>query len=152
GRSVAGGVQRDGRDAVGVAVGGVAPTVDVDRGDRRGDALLQPLDLEPGLRVLLELLHAGFSSGPIGAGHFLRPPFSLGLLLPGAWAGLPEGNCPGGNLALEGAIRSSNLSISNRPFFSSRCSICTSFGRTGPRPAPGHEAGDCHFGARSPRP
>src|ERR1043166_6773756 len=39
--------------------------------------------------------------------------FSLGLLLPGACAGLPDGNCPGGKLALEGAIRSSNSSTSN---------------------------------------
>ena len=26
----------------------------------------------------------------------------MGLLLPGAWAGLPEGNWPGGKLAFEG--------------------------------------------------
>jgi hypothetical protein len=38
----------------------------------------------------------------------------LGLLWPGAWAGLPEGNWPGGKLPLEGAIRSSRFSISKR--------------------------------------
>src|SRR5262245_63601019 len=36
---------------------------------------------------------------------------SFGLLRPGAWAGLPDGNWPGGKLALEGAIRSSSSSI-----------------------------------------
>src|SRR5262249_45515572 len=36
---------------------------------------------------------------------------ALGLLLPGAWAGLPDGNWPGGKLAFDGAIRSSSCSI-----------------------------------------
>src|SRR5262249_4527992 len=39
---------------------------------------------------------------------------SLGLLWPGACAGLPEGNCPGGKLAFDGAIRSSSSSIWKR--------------------------------------
>src|SRR5262249_36744703 len=39
---------------------------------------------------------------------------SLGLLWPGACAGLPDGNWPGGKLALEGAIRSSSGSIWKR--------------------------------------
>jgi hypothetical protein len=47
----------------------------------------------------------------------VSPGTSLGLLLPGAWAGLPEGNCPGGKFALEGAIRSSRASIWKRVFF-----------------------------------
>src|ERR1043165_2949451 len=46
-------------------------------------------------------------------GYFV-PPFSLGLLLPGAWAGLPDGNWPGGKLALLWAIRSSSFSIWKR--------------------------------------
>ena len=37
----------------------------------------------------------------------------LGLLFPGACAGLPDGNCPGGKFALEGAMRSSNSSTIN---------------------------------------
>ena len=34
---------------------------------------------------------------------------SFGLLWPGAWAGLPDGNWPGGKLAFDGAIRSSSF-------------------------------------------
>src|SRR5262245_32222169 len=48
---------------------------------------------------------------------------SLGLLLPGACAGLPDGNWPGGKLALDGAMRSSNFSIRKRPSFSLHGSI-----------------------------
>src|SRR5688572_28544261 len=39
---------------------------------------------------------------------------SLGLLLPGAWAGLPDGFWPGGKLLLDGAMRSSSWSIRKR--------------------------------------
>ena len=42
--------------------------------------------------------------------HYWLLGTSFGLLLPGACAGLPEGNWPGGKFALEGAIRSSNSS------------------------------------------
>src|SRR4051794_34045726 len=56
GGRVAGGVHRDGGDAVGVPVGGVAAAVDVDRGDGRRDPLFQTLDLEPRAPVLLPLL------------------------------------------------------------------------------------------------
>ena len=38
---------------------------------------------------------------------------SFGLLCPGAWAGFPEGNCPGGKLAFDGAMRSSSSSTCN---------------------------------------
>src|SRR5262249_30600736 len=47
--------------------------------------------------------------------YFFGPPFSLGLLLPGAWAGLPAGNRPGGKLAFDGAMRSSSRSTWKRP-------------------------------------
>src|SRR4030095_4243631 len=39
---------------------------------------------------------------------------SFGLLFPGACAGLPDGNCPGAKLALDGAIRSSSSSTWSR--------------------------------------
>src|SRR5262245_59788384 len=50
---------------------------------------------------------------------------SLGLLFPGAWAGLPDGNCPGGKLAFDGAMRSSSLSIWKRRSFSLPTSMVT---------------------------
>src|SRR5262245_21598020 len=53
------------------------------------------------------------------AAYFFGPPFSLGLLFPGAWAGLPDGNWPGGKLAFDGAILSSSGSIWKRLFCSS---------------------------------
>src|SRR5437773_2204852 len=55
--------------------------------------------------------------------HFSSPSFSsysllglvagtsFGLLRPGAYAGLPDGNCPGGKSALDGAIRCSSSSM-----------------------------------------
>src|SRR5262249_25809585 len=46
---------------------------------------------------------------------------SFGLLRPGACAGLPDGNCPGGKSALDGAIRSSSSSTSR--LISSLCSF-----------------------------
>src|SRR5262249_26788264 len=52
---------------------------------------------------------------------------SLGLLLPGACAGLPDGNCPGGKLALDGAMRSSSCSMRKRPSFSLTGSIASPF-------------------------
>src|SRR5262245_44039845 len=56
-RSVAGGVQA--RDAVGLAVGGVAAAVDGD--DGRGDPLLELFDLEA-TGLLLLLVHGGTPS------------------------------------------------------------------------------------------
>jgi hypothetical protein len=56
GRGVTGGVQVRDRDAVGVPVRRVPASVDLDRRDRRRDALLERLDLEPALFFLL-LLH-----------------------------------------------------------------------------------------------
>ena len=50
----------------------------------------------------------------VRVGGYFFPPFSLGLLLPGAWAGLPEGLCPGGKFEFEGAMRSSSLRTWNR--------------------------------------
>src|ERR1051326_6496105 len=41
----------------------------------------------------------------------------FGVLWPGACAGLPDGNCPGGKLAEEGAIRSSNCSMCSSSSF-----------------------------------
>src|SRR5262245_54117917 len=48
---------------------------------------------------------------------------SLALLFPGACAGLPDGNWPGGKLAFEGAMRSSSGSIWKRFFPSSILSM-----------------------------
>jgi len=53
---------------------------------------------------------------PGAEGYFFGPPFSLGLLLPGAWAGLPDGNCPGGKFAADGAMRGSSWLILNCRF------------------------------------
>src|SRR5262245_15998746 len=58
---------------------------------------------------------------------------SFGLLWPGACAGFPDGNWPGGKFAFDGAIRSSSFSIWNRfsrSFFSS----------TAPSPFLNHDA------------
>src|SRR3954464_2109662 len=75
----------------------------------------------------------GLSPGPLaiarrhGRGYLLLPGE---LLLPGAWAGLPAGNWPGGKwLCPAGAIRSSSFSMRNLAFFSSlRVSIAILLG------------------------
>src|SRR5262245_34772187 len=147
GRLVAGGVQAG--NAVGLPVGRVAAAVH--RDNRRGDALLQLLDLETTLFRFLARFHDVTSCAlrlwqcnttplgpcrPAARATWGWPPSlpcygavgatpdgcslpsrralvvtylsllglvagcSFGLLFPGAWAGLPEGNWPGGKLAL----------------------------------------------------
>src|SRR5262249_17975384 len=119
-------------------------------GAARGDPFFQPVDAEAaaplrpgrlGARVLLVRSHDGSLLRECGreAGPNVEPAArylsllgfvagcSLGLLFPGACAGLPDGNCPGGKLAFDGAIRSSSRSIWKRPFLSATFSPLRGF-------------------------
>src|SRR3989454_2081110 len=65
-------------------------------------------------RVIIATAAKGLRRGPVHICYLsllgLVAGTSFGLLWPGACAGLPDGNCPGGKLALDGAIRSSTSS------------------------------------------
>src|SRR5207244_598559 len=74
-------------------------------------------------RELLKGCVAGARPRGCESSDYLLAGTVFGLLWPGACAGLPDGNCPGGKLADDGAIRSSSLTMRNRSASAWRGSI-----------------------------